>query len=106
MVDQTQIDALRNAAIPAQGLLIDGTNGPSADGATMDVISPLNGQVFTTIAAGTASDADRAVAAAHARAEPGDVVLLAPAAASFDQYPNFERRGDDFTALVQRLRQG
>ena len=33
--------------------------------------------------------------------EPGDVVLLAPAAASFDQYDNFEQRGDDFTALVR-----
>jgi UDP-N-acetylmuramoylalanine--D-glutamate ligase len=46
---------------------------------------------------------DRAVARAAAEAEPGDVVLLAPAAASFDQYPNFEKRGEDFTALVQAL---
>ncbi|MFZ1470301.1 MAG: UDP-N-acetylmuramoyl-L-alanine--D-glutamate ligase [Paracoccaceae bacterium] len=46
---------------------------------------------------------DRAVAAAAAQAEPGDVVLLAPAAASFDQYPNFEKRGDDFTACVRAL---
>ena len=43
----------------------------------------------------------RAVAAAAADAEPGDVVLLAPAAASFDQYPNFEKRGEDFMAQVQ-----
>ena len=33
-------------------------------------------------------------------AEPGDTVLLAPAAASFDQYDNFEQRGDDFTREV------
>ena len=45
----------------------------------------------------------QAVARAAAEAEPGDVVLLAPAAASFDQYPNFEIRGDDFTARVQAL---
>ncbi len=45
----------------------------------------------------------RAVAMAAADAEPGDTVLLAPAAASFDQYPNFEKRGDDFTALVKAL---
>ncbi|MDT8856493.1 UDP-N-acetylmuramoyl-L-alanine--D-glutamate ligase [Paracoccaceae bacterium Fryx2] len=45
----------------------------------------------------------RAVARAAAEAEPGEVVLLAPAAASFDQYPDFEKRGDDFTALVQGL---
>jgi UDP-N-acetylmuramoylalanine--D-glutamate ligase len=31
------------------------------------------------------------------------VVLLAPAAASFDQYPNFEKRGDDFAAQVAGL---
>ena len=41
-----------------------------------------------------------AVAAAMADAEPGDVVLLAPAAASFDQYDSFERRGDDFIAEI------
>ena len=45
----------------------------------------------------------RAVAAAAAEAQPGEVVLLAPAAASFDQYPNFERRGEDFTARVKAL---
>ena len=44
-----------------------------------------------------------AVARASAEAEPGDVVLLAPAAASFDQYPDFEKRGAHFTALVQGL---
>lgn len=44
-----------------------------------------------------------AVSRAAAEAEPGDVVLLAPAAASFDQYPNFERRGDDFVAQVKGL---
>ena len=43
----------------------------------------------------------KAVARAMNEAEPGDTVLLAPAAASFDQYDNFERRGEDFTALVR-----
>ena len=46
---------------------------------------------------------ERAVTRAAAEAESGDVVLLAPAAASFDQYPNFEKRGDDFTSLVRAL---
>ncbi|MDZ4095972.1 MAG: UDP-N-acetylmuramoyl-L-alanine--D-glutamate ligase [Paracoccaceae bacterium] len=45
----------------------------------------------------------RAVSRAAAEADAGDVVLLAPAAASFDQYPNFEKRGEDFTALVNAL---
>ncbi len=44
---------------------------------------------------------EQAVARARAEAQPGDTVLLAPAAASFDQYPNFEKRGDHFTALVK-----
>jgi UDP-N-acetylmuramoylalanine--D-glutamate ligase len=48
----------------------------------------------------------RAVALAAAEAEPGDVVLLAPAAASFDQYPNFEKRGEDFVAQVRALAPG
>ncbi len=42
-----------------------------------------------------------AVARAVEDAEPGDVVLLAPAAASFDQYDSFERRGEDFVAQVR-----
>ncbi|RME14316.1 MAG: UDP-N-acetylmuramoyl-L-alanine--D-glutamate ligase [Alphaproteobacteria bacterium] len=46
---------------------------------------------------------ERAVARAAAEAEPGETVLLAPAAASFDQYPDFEARGDDFVARVRAL---
>ena len=45
---------------------------------------------------------DVAVAQAMDEAEAGDTVLLAPAAASFDQYDSFERRGEDFTAQVQK----
>ena len=46
---------------------------------------------------------ERAVARAAEEAQAGEVVLLAPAAASFDQYPNFEKRGEDFTARVKAL---
>jgi len=45
----------------------------------------------------------RAVARAATEAEPGDTVLLAPAAASFDQYPDFEKRGEDFAACVRAM---
>ncbi|MBT8460668.1 MAG: UDP-N-acetylmuramoyl-L-alanine--D-glutamate ligase [Boseongicola sp.] len=44
-----------------------------------------------------------AVARAGAEAEAGETVLLAPAAASFDQYDNFEQRGDDFMNEVEKL---
>lgn len=36
-------------------------------------------------------------------AEPGDVILLSPATASYDAYANFEARGDDFRAHVAQL---
>jgi UDP-N-acetylmuramoylalanine--D-glutamate ligase len=46
---------------------------------------------------------DAAVREAAADAEPGDTVLLSPACASFDQFRDFEDRGDQFRALVEGL---
>ncbi len=48
-------------------------------------------------------DLERAVSAARKRARDGEVVLLSPACSSFDQYDNFMRRGEHFTALVVGL---
>ena len=66
--------------------------GREAVGFAMQLES--DARVCTTMAA--------AVEQAMADAQPGETVLLAPAAASFDQYDNFEQRGDDFVAEVQR----
>jgi UDP-N-acetylmuramoylalanine--D-glutamate ligase len=46
-------------------------------------------------------DLEHAMAAARAAARPGEVVLLAPACASYDQFENFEARGEAFGALAR-----
>jgi UDP-N-acetylmuramoylalanine--D-glutamate ligase len=46
---------------------------------------------------------ENAVRKAHAVAQPGDVVLLAPACASFDQFKNYEQRGKVFKEIVRGL---
>ena len=47
---------------------------------------------------------DNAVSAAVSAARPGEVVLLAPACSSFDQFENYEQRGKVFKQLVKDLR--
>ena len=46
---------------------------------------------------------ERAVRAAAGEAEAGDTVLLSPACASFDQFRDFEDRGDQFRTVVEGL---
>ncbi len=46
---------------------------------------------------------DGAVRSISERTRPGDVALLSPACASFDQFENFEARGDRFRTLVEAL---
>jgi len=49
------------------------------------------------------NDLEEAVQAASSSAQSGDVVLLSPACASWDQFDNYEQRGDLFCDLVKRL---
>jgi UDP-N-acetylmuramoylalanine--D-glutamate ligase len=51
-------------------------------------------------------DLEHAVAAARAAAAPGDTVLLSPATASYDQYADYERRGEHFRELVRSAQGG
>ena len=50
-----------------------------------------------------ATTLERAVAEAARAAQPGEIVLLSPACASFDQFRDFEQRGEEFRRLVENL---
>jgi len=60
-------------------------------------------QITGSVAIERAGTIERAVEIASHAARPGDVVLLAPACASFDQFQNFEHRGRVFKDLVRNL---
>lgn len=68
-----------------------GETGPQA-------AAELSASVPTVVA----KDLEEAFHEAVVRARPGDVVLLSPACASFDQYPNYGARGDHFRTLFHR----
>src|SRR6202008_1012099 len=60
-------------------------------------------QIAGSVAIERAGTLERAVEAATQAARSGDVVLLAPACASFDQFENYEQRGRVFKQLVREL---
>jgi UDP-N-acetylmuramoylalanine--D-glutamate ligase len=60
-------------------------------------------QIAGSVAMERAGTMERAVDIASHAARPGDVVLLAPACASFDQFENYEHRGRAFKDLVHQL---
>jgi UDP-N-acetylmuramoylalanine--D-glutamate ligase len=94
--------------------------GGKAKGADLDACRPQFGHVVRAYTIGEAAPvfaallgADMpveeagtlavALASAARQAQPGDTVLLSPACASFDQFRDFEQRGDTFRALVESL---
>ena len=64
----------------------------------------IESQIRGTASIVSSGTIDAAVKQAAASAQPGDVVLLAPACASFDQFHNYEHRGRAFKELVLGLR--
>ena len=64
----------------------------------------IDGQISGSVAIERAETLDRAVEIASHAAQAGDVVLLAPACASFDQFENYEQRGRVFKKLVGELK--
>jgi UDP-N-acetylmuramoylalanine--D-glutamate ligase len=117
----TNVDATAKsleAFAPGTVLLILGGRDKHGDFAALRPLAARNARAILTIGeaapliesalAGSAAlvrceTLERAVAAAAELARPGDTVLLSPACASFDQYRNFEHRGEHFAELVRKL---
>ena len=78
-MDRSKIEMLRNQAVPPAHHFIDGENVQAADGATMQVTSPIDGALITTMANGSRTDADRAIASARRAFDDGRWSGLAPA---------------------------
>lgn len=111
----TNVDAAEKALLSFERIRWIAGGRPKAGG--IAALRPLFGRVAKAYLIGEAADdfaatlgdtphavcgtLDRAVTAALAEAEPGDVVLLAPACASFDQFESFEERGTAFEQLVR-----
>ncbi|MEM6275613.1 MAG: aldehyde dehydrogenase family protein [Pseudomonadota bacterium] len=79
-MDQSAIDALRQAPVAAGKLWIDGAPDDAASGEEMEIRSPADGSLLTTVPKGTGEDADRAIAAARRAFEDGRWSRMAPAA--------------------------
>ncbi len=78
-MDQSAIDELRQLPLPPQNHLIDGKNVPSSCGKTMDVVSPIDGSILTTVARGSADDMKAAIKSARAAFEDGRWKNMPPA---------------------------
>jgi UDP-N-acetylmuramoylalanine--D-glutamate ligase len=119
----TNVDATLKAldAFPARILVILGGKDKGSDYTVLQ--KPLRERAILALLIGAAADKiekqiagsvaieragtlERALEAATLAARSGDVVLLAPACASFDQFENYEQRGRVFKQLVRSLEKG
>ena len=66
-----------------------------------EAMESFTAEIGDAIPVDRSGDLATAIARAAAVAEPGDIVLLSPACASFDQFKSFEERGDRFRAIVK-----
>ncbi|MEX0785677.1 MAG: UDP-N-acetylmuramoyl-L-alanine--D-glutamate ligase [Dehalococcoidia bacterium] len=87
------LEELAAEATGARAVICFGEAGPQLEEAMRDAGA-------TVERADTLADAAKA---ARKLAQPGDVVLLSPACASYDAYDNFEQRGEDFRRIVRKL---
>ncbi len=85
-----------DAVLPCLG----GVRAAYLIGEAAPVFAPILKALLPVTMSGTLA---QAVADSAAAARPGDTVLLSPACASFDQFRDFEARGDAFRALVEAL---
>ena len=116
----TNVDATRKAldAFPGRILIILGGKDKGSDYTVLQAPlrekailalligaagSKIEKQIAGSVAIEQAGTIERAVETAAHAARPGDVVLLAPACASFDQFQNYEHRGRVFKELVHQL---
>ncbi|MCX2721091.1 aldehyde dehydrogenase [Roseibium salinum] len=79
MFDPVRVEALRRAPVAPGSHVIDGERRQASGGGAMDVISPIDGSILTTIPRGTREDAEIAIGAARRAFDDGRWSELAPA---------------------------
>ena len=116
----TNVDAVKYAIESFEEPVVLILGGYDKNGDFSQLIPAIQEHVKQTIVIGAARDVIReaigesvelslctglpeAISLAYKITTSGDVVLLAPACASFDQYENYEERGDHFKQLVENL---
>jgi UDP-N-acetylmuramoylalanine--D-glutamate ligase len=116
----TNVDATQKAleAFPGRVIVILGGKDKDSDYTTLrqelnqrailalligSAAEKIAGQITGSVKLERAETLERALDYAEHTARPGDIVLLAPACASFDQFENYEHRGRVFKELVHKL---